>query len=135
MTTNITSFTYASIREAIQNGGPEVEKMRLAFASRAKVIFDLVSKIPGVKCPRPTGAFYVFPDVSAYFGKTSPAGKPINSAMDMCEALLAEKHVAFVPGEDFGGCGKNCVRISFACSEDQIRRGVERFSEFLAALK
>ena len=135
MTTNITSFTYASIREAIQNGGPEVEKMRLAFASRAKVVHDLVSKIPGVKCPRPTGAFYVFPDVSAYFGKTSPAGKPINSAMDMCEALLAEKHVAFVPGEDFGGCGKNCVRISFACSEDQIRRGVERFSEFLAALK
>jgi aspartate/methionine/tyrosine aminotransferase len=52
----------------------------------------------------------------------------------MCEALLEENLVAFVPGEDFGGCGKNHVRISFACSEQQIHKGMDRFGEFLAGL-
>jgi aspartate aminotransferase len=135
MTTNITSFTYPAIRTAILEGNPEVEKMRQAFASRAKVIHERLSKIPGLKSPRPTGAFYAFPDVSSYFGKSTPSGKRLNSSMDLCEALLTEKLVAFVPGEDFGGCGKNCVRISFACSEEQIHKGMDRFAQFLSELK
>jgi aspartate aminotransferase len=135
ITTNITSFTYPAIRTALTQTAPEVEKMRQAFASRAQVVYKRVSKIPNLKCPKPTGAFYVFPDVSAYFGKTSKAGKPINSALDLCNALLEEARVAFVPGEDFGGCGKNHVRVSFACSEEQIEKGMDRFEGFLAALK
>jgi aspartate aminotransferase len=82
-----------------------------------------------------TGAFYAFPDVSAYFGKTTAGGRKVNSSLELCEALLVENLVAFVPGEDFGGCGKNHCRISFACSEDQISRGVERFGQFLAGMK
>ncbi len=135
MTTNITSFTYPAIRTAILEAAPEVEKMRQAFASRAKVIDQRLKQIPHLKSPRPTGAFYAFPDVSAYFGKSTPSGKKLNSSMDLCEALLTEKLVAFVPGEDFGGCGKNCVRISFACSEEQINKGMDRFATFLAELR
>ncbi|MBL8886098.1 MAG: pyridoxal phosphate-dependent aminotransferase [Phycisphaerales bacterium] len=140
MTTNITSFTYPAIRTAITKTAAEVEKMRQAFAERAGVIHARLAKVPGFKCPKPTGAFYAFPDVSAHFGKTSPggngtAGRKINSAMDFCEALLAEQYVAFVPGEDFGGCGKNCARISFACSIDQINKGIDRVETFIAGLR
>lgn len=135
MTTNITSFTYAAIRTAILEGAGEVEQMRRAFASRAGVIHERLSKIPGVKCPKPTGAFYAFPDVSAWFGKTTPGGKKIACAMDLCEALLSESLVAFVPGEDFGGCGKDCVRISFACSEAQIHAGMDRLAKFAGELR
>jgi aspartate/methionine/tyrosine aminotransferase len=59
----------------------------------------------------------------------------IKSAMDISEALLEENLVAFVPGEDFGGCGSQHVRISFACSEKQIEAGIGRFGEFLSGLR
>ncbi len=135
MTTNITSFTYPAIRAAIKECAADVEKMREAFARRGELIDMRLGQIPAINCPKPTGAFYAFPDVSAYFGKTTPKGKTINSAMEMSEALLEEALVAFVPGEDFGGCGGNHVRISFACSEDQINKGMDRFAEFVGRLK
>ncbi len=140
MTTNITSFTYPAIRTALTRAASEVERMRQAFAERAETIFARIGRVPGFQCPKPTGAFYLFPDVSAHFGKTSSggngkAGRKITNAMDFCEALLEEQFVAFVPGEDFGGCGKNCVRISFACSIDQINKGVDRVEKFVAGLK
>ncbi len=136
MTTNITSFNYPAIRCALTN--PEVaasvETMRDAFAKRAALTHDLVSKIDGVQCPRPTGAFYAFPDISALFGMITPGGKPIGSALDLCEALLEEEQVAFVPGEDFGGCGGHHVRISFACSEADIERGLGKFAAWVSKL-
>lgn len=136
MTTNITSFNYAAIREAITN--PEVAKtvemMRQAFASRAKLIMNRLSEIPGVTCPTPTGAFYVFPDVSALFGKTSAAGTKITDAPSLSEAMLDEAHIAFVPGNDFGGISGNHLRISFACSDEQINAGMDRFKGFVEGL-
>ncbi len=135
MSTNITSFVYPAIRTALTECGPQVEEMRKAFASRAIVINDRLSNIPGVKTAKATGAFYAFPDVCSYFGRTSKGGKPINSAQEMSEALLEENLLAFVPGEDFGGCGKNHVRISFACSEEQIHKGMDRFETFLGDLR
>lgn len=136
MTTNITSFNYAAIREALSNEAvaAEVETMRQAFASRADLIMSRLAEIPGVSCVKPQGAFYVFPDVSGLFGKASPKGAKIDSALALSEALLDEAHVAFVPGEDFGGCGKNHLRISFACSEDQINAGMDRFAGFVNEL-
>ncbi|MEM9372856.1 MAG: pyridoxal phosphate-dependent aminotransferase [Planctomycetota bacterium] len=136
MTTNITSFNYAAIREALSNQAvaDEVESMRTAFASRARLIMGRLAEIPGVSCVEPQGAFYVFPDVSGLFGKTSPKGAKIDSALALSEALLDEAHVAFVPGEDFGGCGKNHLRISFACSDDQINAGMDRFAGFVSKL-
>lgn len=135
MTTNITSFVYPAIRTALAQCAGEVEKMREAFAQRAGLITRRLAEIPGFRSVKPTGAFYAFPDVSAHFGKASPTGAKINSALEFCEALLAEKYVALVPGEDFGGCGKNHARISFACSEEQINRGMDRVAEFVASLK
>lgn len=135
MSTNITSFTYPAIRAAIAEAGADVEQMRLAFKRRGDLISTLLRALPGVNFPTPDGAFYVFPDVSAHFGKRGRAGREINSANDFCEALLEDARVALVPGEDFGGCGNRCVRISFACSDEQIEKGVERIGEFLANLR
>ncbi|MFZ4575476.1 MAG: aminotransferase class I/II-fold pyridoxal phosphate-dependent enzyme, partial [Phycisphaerales bacterium] len=135
MSTNITSFVYPAIRTALTECAPQVETMRQAFAKRAQVINARLSTLPGVKSSPATGAFYAFPDVSSHFGKTTKGGKPVKNAMDFCESLLAEHLTAFVPGDDFGGCGHKHVRISFACSEDQINRGMDRFAEFLDGLR
>lgn len=136
MTTNITSFNYPAIRCALTSPevAEEVETMRLAFAARAKLIKQRLDAIDSVRCPTPTGAFYAFPDISGLFGLTTPGGRTIGSALDLCEALLAESNLAFVPGEDFGGCGAEHVRISFACAEDQINAGMDRFDRFVRAL-
>jgi aspartate aminotransferase len=135
MSTNITSFTYPAIRTALTQCAGEVEKMRQAFAARAELINIRLGQLPGIKSAKATGAFYAFPEVAAHFGKTTKGGRKINSAMDLCEALLEENLVAFVPGEDFGGCGKRHVRISFACNEAQINKGMDRFGEFLSTLR
>lgn len=136
MTTNITSFIYPAIRCALTN--PEVaasvEIMRQAFDRRAELMYSGLRAIEGVRCAKPTGAFYAFPDVSGLFGRVSPKGRVIGSAMDLAEALLDEALVAVVPGEDFGGCGEDCVRLSFACSEEQITRGLERIAGFIAKM-
>jgi len=136
MTSNITSFNYAALREALTNAevAKTVEMMRDSFASRSKLIMSRLEEIPGISCPTPTGAFYVFPDVSKLFGKTSSGGAKISDAPSLSEAMLNEVHIAFVPGNDFGGCGPNHVRISFACSVEQINEGMDRFKKFVEGL-
>jgi aspartate aminotransferase len=135
MSTNITSFVYPAIRTALESCAGEVESMRRAFAARARLIVTRLARIPGLRCLTPVGAFYAFPDVSALFGRASPGGRRIGSSSDFCEALLEEAHVALVPGEDFGGCGRNHVRLSFACSEEQINEGMDRLERFIAGLR
>ena len=99
------------------------------FASRREMIIAFLNDIPGFKLNHPQGAFYVFPDVSHYFGKTI-GGKQIENASDFALFLLEEAHVATVTGEAFGN--ENCIRISYAASEENIRTAVDRIS---AALK
>jgi len=99
------------------------------FASRREMIIALLNDIPGFKLNQPQGAFYVFPDVSHYFGKTI-GGKQIENASNFALFLLEEAHVATVTGEAFGN--ENCIRISYAASEENIRTAVARIS---AALK
>lgn len=140
LTTNITSFLYPAIRVALTQCAPEVEEMRLAFARRADLIYSLVAKIPGLTSPRPTGAFYLFTDVSAYIGKTSKGanGQPgvkIHGGTDFAEALLAEQNVVVVPGDDFGGCGPTHIRFSFACSEQNIQKGIDRLAAFCEGVR
>lgn len=135
MTSNITSFSYPAIVEAITNSADSVEQMRRTFATRADLIYGLMLKLQGVKCARPTGAFYVFPDISAHFGKTSSAGAKITSALTFAQALLEEAKVAVVPGEDFGACARGHVRLSFACSEQNITEGCRRIGDWLKQLK
>lgn len=131
MTSNITSFLYPAIEEALTNGAESVRTMHAAFAKRAVMIHERIAAMPDVICPKPTGAFYVFPDISAYFGRTSPGGASIDSAVSFATALLNETSVAVVPGEDFGDCGRNHVRLSFACSEQNIEQGCERMDAWL----
>lgn len=135
MTTNITSFVFPAIRTALKECEADAQRMCAAFGRRAELIHRRMMQMPGLKCPQPTGAFYVFPDVAAHYGKRSAGGKPIECALDFCEALLAENRVAAVPGEDFGGRGVRHVRFSFACSEEQIAKGMDRLGEFLAGLR
>ena len=134
MTSNITSFCYAAIVEALTNGALSVEQMRQAFAERARLMYDRVSAMPGLRCPRPTGAFYVFPDVSAYLGKRSPAGRAIDSSSDFAEALVEEAGVGVVPGAAFGDAGEGHIRLSFACSAEQIEEGCRRLGAWLGTL-
>jgi aspartate aminotransferase len=134
-TTCVTSFTLPALRVALTECGAELETMRAAFAKRAELIYSLLSQVPGVKVAKPIGAFYIFPDISEHLGKSTPSGKKINGAADFAAALLDDKQMAVVPGEDFGtGCEKH-IRMSFACNEETIKRGVERLREFIAALK
>ncbi len=134
-TTCVTSFTLPALRVALTECGSELETMRAAFSKRAELIYSLLSQVPGVKVAKPIGAFYIFPDISAHLGKSTPSGKKINGAADFAAALLDDKQMAVVPGEDFGtGCEKH-IRMSFACNEETIRRGVDRLREFIVALK
>jgi aspartate aminotransferase len=135
MNTCLPGFIEAAIPTALQDTAHRVEQMRQAFERRAKLICRLLEQIPGVTVRPPEGAIYAFPDVSSAIGRTSAGGQRIGSALDLAEALLAEELVAFVPGDDFGGVGSNHVRISFACSEQQIEAGMERFARFMSALR
>lgn len=132
MTSCITSFVLAAIPQALKNHDADVELMRQSFEKRGTLMHELLSAIPGVKCPKPTGAFYTFPDVSAYFGKKGPQGQVLDSAAALATCLLEEKGVAVVPGEDFEG--PEHVRLSFATDEDSIKQGIGRLHEFLTSL-
>jgi aspartate/methionine/tyrosine aminotransferase len=132
--TSITSFCYAAIPVALEMKD-EVEEMRKIFASRAALMYKLIQKWPNTECAEPTGAFYAFPKISHYFGKATPAGTMIKDSVSFVQALLDETNVAVVPGTDFGGCGPDHIRLSFACSEEQIERGVNKISDWLSLIK
>ena len=133
MTSNITSFCLPAVAAALDGPQDEVEKMRQQFTVRGAHIHKRLLAINGIKCPKPTGAFYVFPDISAFFGKTDPAGKKIAGAAGFAESLLEHAKVAVVPGEDFAG--PNHIRLSFATSIEQIDKGLDRIAAFIASLK
>jgi aspartate aminotransferase len=99
------------------------------FQVRRELIIELLSAIPGFRLNQPAGAFYVFPDVSYYFGKTL-GGKTIKDASDFALYLLEEAHVATVTGDAFGN--GNCIRISYAASQDSIKEAIARIAKALA---
>ena len=106
----------------------KIQYMIDEFAKRREIIIELLNNIPGIKLNKPNGAFYVFPDVSSYFGKVLN-GKKIKNATDFALYLLEKAHVATVTGEAFGN--GNCIRISYAASEEKIRLAIERISSAL----
>lgn len=116
---------------AAVNADPAVLKeMVAAFEKRRELVLAALNDMPGVKCNRPGGAFYVFPDISSFFGK-SAEGKNINSAEDLCMYLL-DKGVALVSGEAFGD--PTCMRISYAASEETLTEAMRRVKNALAEL-
>ncbi|OEI80942.1 aspartate aminotransferase [Formosa algae] len=113
------------------NESPErIQFMVDEFKVRRDLILDLLNDIDGFKTNIPDGAFYVFPNVSAFFGKTL-RGKTINNATDFSLYLLEEAHVATVTGEAFGN--SNCIRISYAASQDTIIEALKRIKEAVTA--
>ena len=117
---------------AAVNADPAILKdMVAAFESRRELVLNALNAMPGVKCNRPGGAFYVFPDISSFFGK-AVEGKVIGSAEDLCMYLL-DKGVALVSGEAFGD--PNCMRISYAASEETLTEAMNRVAKALAEIK
>jgi aspartate aminotransferase len=130
MTSHITSFCQPAAATALTDPrGPEsVEQMRRQFEKRGKHMWERLSALPKVTCVKPQGAFYCFPNISAYFGKKA-GGAEITDAVSFAAALLEQNHVAVVPGND---CGFDThVRLSFATSMEQIDKGIDRIGEFL----
>jgi aspartate aminotransferase len=96
--------------------------MVAAFKERREKVLELMNHIPGIACTVPPGAFYVFPNVQAYFGKKTPAGNLISNADDLCMYLLNDAHVSTVSGKAFGE--PNSIRLSFANSIQNIEKGI-----------
>lgn len=107
-------------------------EMRDAFLRRRDMVLELVKEIPGWICNVPQGAFYIFPDVSSYFGK-SHEGKVIENATDLCMYILSKAYVSLVPGEAFGA--PECIRISYAASDEVLKDAMNRIKTVLADLK
>ena len=132
----VTSATCAIAQKATETAmlasPSEVEHLRIAFHKRRNLMLEMLSEIPGIKTNIPDGAFYIFPDVSHYFGK-SDGEKTISNSSDFCMYILNDAHVALVAGEAFGS--PNCVRISYAASEENLIEAVKRMQKSLAKLQ
>ena len=106
--------------------------MLTAFRKRRDLVLTLVKDIPGIKANIPAGAFYLFPDVTSFFGK-SYNGTVISNSSDMSMYLLAEALVSTVPGDAFGD--NDCIRFSFAASEADLAEAMARIKSALAKLQ
>lgn len=105
--------------------------MREAFRERRDIVISMIQEIPGIKTNNPDGAFYIFPDISAYFGKTD-GHTVINNADDFCDYVMMTAYVGLVSGSAFGD--PNCFRLSYAASEEQLREAVRRLKDALSRL-
>ena len=131
ITSGANSFSQKAATFALQTKLPETELMKAAFLKRRDMVLQLLQEIPGVKVNLPLGAFYIFPDISAYFGKKSDKME-INNATDFCDYILQEAFVAVVSGAAFGA--DECFRISYAASEAELKEAVARMAKVLAQL-
>ncbi|HXL02902.1 MAG TPA: pyridoxal phosphate-dependent aminotransferase [Candidatus Atribacteria bacterium] len=127
-TSNPTSISQRAAWKALQSDSSLFEKMVKKFDERRKLITQHLSEIPSVTFPIPRGAFYVFANFSPYLGK-SFQGKPINNSLELAESLLEEAQIACVPGTAFGMEGY--LRFSYAISEENIEKGMERLKNFV----
>lgn len=107
-------------------------KMTEEFARRRKRTLELVKEIPGISCSEPEGAFYIFPDMSSYYGKKDADGNVIKDSADLCMYLLNTAHVSSVMGAAFGE--PNCIRFSYANSTENIEKAWARVKDALAKL-
>ena len=130
--TNIPEVTTAAAIAALSGPQDVTEAKNLEFQGKRDLVMAALAAIPGVVCPRPQGAFYVFPDISVAFGK-SHNGTVIHDDVEFCSALLEAKGVACVPGSAFGE--PRALRISYTCPTPQLAPGMQRIQEFFAELK
>ena len=129
VTSGANCIAQRAVITALNESPSKVQFMIDEFKVRRELILKLISDIPGFKTNEPEGAFYVFPDVSFYFGKTIQ-GTTIRNATELSLFLLEHANVATVTGEAFGN--PNCIRISYAASQDQIIEAIKRIKEVLS---
>lgn len=130
-TSGANSFSQHAAAYAIEADMSATHAMREAFLQRRDLVTGLLGQIEGFKVNQPTGAFYSFPDISYFFGK-SDGETTVRNADDFCEYLLAKAHVATVSGGAFGA--ESCFRISYATSEDLLREAIARIAEAVGKL-
>ncbi|MDR1544532.1 MAG: pyridoxal phosphate-dependent aminotransferase [Prevotellaceae bacterium] len=126
------SIAQKAAEAAYLGGDACVEKMRSAFEKRRDLVLSLAKKISGFDTAIPDGAFYIFPVCKSYFGKKTPEGKVILNGSDLAMYLLDNAHVASVGGDAFGE--KNCIRFSYATSENLLIEAFERIEKALSIL-
>jgi aspartate aminotransferase len=131
-TTHAAAVSQAAALAAIEGPTDELEKMRVEFDKRRKVMVARLREIPGVKCVEPKGAFYAFPDLSAFIGRKTAEGKVIENDLALCEYLIEAARVAVVPGSAFHAPGY--VRLSYATSMKNVEEGIRRLAEALPRL-
>ncbi len=132
MTSNASSISQHAALAALTGSNDEVSAMAAEFLRRRDFIHSAITSIEGISCVKPKGAFYIFPNLSAYIGKKAK-GKVLKSADDIAQFLLDEEKVVVVPGSGFGA--KNYVRISYACSMQELEKAAERLKRGFAKLQ
>lgn len=132
VTSGAASFSQKAGAVALMSDMAPSEAMREAFRERRDIVLSMLDEIPGIRANHPEGAFYVFPDVSSYFGKTD-GHTVIKDADDLCDFVMSHAYVGMVSGVAFGD--PNCVRISYAASEEQLREAIRRIRQVLSRLR
>src|SRR5581483_2055312 len=130
--TNLPEVGTAAATAALAGPQDVPREKRADFARRRDEVMAALTAIPGVRCPRPQGAFYAFPDISVAFGKKH-GSHAIGNDVDFCNALLEAKGVACVPGSAFGE--PRAIRISYTCKPAELTDGLKRLQQFFAELK
>jgi aspartate aminotransferase len=128
-TSNVANVSQAAAIAALTGDLSAVDTMRAAFDRRRQLIVSMLREIPGVACPEPQGAFYVYPSVKGLFGR-SIGGRTAQSSVELAEIILEEAEVAVVPGEAFGTPGY--LRLSYALGDDDIVEGITRLQRLLS---
>lgn len=132
VTSGASSFGQKAGAVALTSDLGPTESMREAFRERRDIVLSMLEEIPGLHANHPEGAFYVFPDISAYFGK-SDGQVVIRNADDFCDYIMTSAYVGLVSGSAFGD--PNCFRLSYAASESQLREAIRRIKDVLGRLK
>jgi aspartate aminotransferase len=132
-TSNPSSVSQAAAVEALDGPQDFIARNNEAFKRRRDLVVDMLNKAPGLFCPRPEGAFYVYPSCAGAIGKTTPSGRRIATDSDFVEALLEAEGVAVVQGTAFGLAPY--FRISYATSDEELREACTRIQRFCASLR
>lgn len=131
-TSGISSIAQRAAVAAISGDQGPTRDMAEAYRRRRKLVLELLAEIPGIKANEPEGAFYVFPDISYFFGK-SDGVTTINDSNDLALYILSNAHVSTVSGAAFGS--PNCIRLSYAASDEDLKTALAKMKEALAKLK
>ncbi|MEQ1747394.1 MAG: pyridoxal phosphate-dependent aminotransferase [Saprospiraceae bacterium] len=132
VTSGAASFSQKAGAVALMADLGPTRAMREAFRERRDIVLSMLEEIPGIKSNHPEGAFYVFPDVSAFFGKTD-GHNVIQDADDFCDYIMSSAYVGLVSGSAFGD--PNCFRLSYSASEEQLREAINRIKNVLSRLR